>query len=383
MVTATLDQKKFQNKINLFEAIIHYSQDGIIVFNDKFEAIFSNTAFGEMVKMEPSEIRGVSLSSFIPAVKRINHERLVQNFSHSERKQQRLDGWRAIQCCRGDGSLFNARIIINKYHISQSLIFIVSLRDMTQVLNFEKETNKAEFAQFQAEQQKRCVVKVLQLNLKKTIQEIGHNALKITTQSDPEQLQNAINEIRIKSLDATSIAQKAILLISKAGSEQVLPFPDYSLYGSIERIAMIMDEYARQKGLTLSWEVPNAVKKYQPQNAQIIEQIIYNILDDAISNATAGHIKFKIKQIHEDVECQMIVDMQCSNSRFGIAQKQINEILNAPSLSKIPSDNNLKYNGMCLRLAKYLTQEAKGQFRVISHPVEGTQVFIKLKGAIK
>ena len=381
-MTATFDQKLFQNKVKLFEAIIQHSQDGIIVFNDKFDAIFANKAFGEMVKMDPLQIRGVSLSCFIPEAKRINHEKLVQHFFHSKHEQQRLDEWRAIQCCRSDGTFFHARIIINKYHISNRFIFIVSLRDMTQVLNFEQETNKAEFAQFQAEQRKRCVVKVLQLNLEKTIKEIGNQAHKITTHSKDELTESVINEIRNKSQEAFSIVQKAILLISQNTTEHDLPFADHSLFGSVERIRMVMDEYAREKNLTLIWDIPNVVKNYQPQNAQIIEQVIYNILDDAISNATAGQIQFAIKQIYEDPQHQVIMDIQCTNSRFGIAQELVNDVLKAPSLSKIPSGTNLKYDGMCLRLARYLTEQSKGQFHINSHPIEGTQVFVKLIGVL-
>ena len=383
MITPPFDQKQFQNKVKLFEAIIQHSQDGIIVFNDKFEAIFANEAFGEMVEMDPLDVRGVSLSSFIPEGKRINHEKLVVNFSHSKNEQQRLDEWRAIQCCRSDGTLFPARIIINKYHISNRVIFIVSLRDMTQVLHFEQETSKAEFAQFQAEQRKRCLVRVLRLNLEKTIKDISNEAQKITIQSEDEQTQTVIKTIRDKSHKASSIIQKAIVLVSKRANDYDRSSVDHTLFGSVERIRMIMDECAREKNLTLTWDIPTIVKNYQPQNAQIIEQIIYNILDDAISNASAGQIQFAIKQIYEDPQRQVVMDMQCTNSRFGISQTLLNEVLKAPSFSKIPRDTNLKFDGMCLRLAQYLTEQSKGLFHINSHPVEGTQVFVKLKGVLK
>ena len=383
MITPPVDQKQFQNKVKLFEAIIQHSQDGIIVFNDKFDAIFANEAFGELVEMDPSEIRGVSLSCFIPEAKRIYHEKLVLNFSQSKNEQQRLDEWRAIQCCRSDGTLFPARIIINKYHVSNRLIFIVSLRDMTQVLHFEQETNRAEFAQFQAEQRKRCLVKVLRFNLDKTIKDIGHEAQKITIQSLDEQTQTVIQTIRDKSQEISSIIQKAIILISKNTHDYDLPLVDRSLFGSLERIRMVMDEYAREKNLTLTWDIPTIVKNYHPQNAQIIEQIIYNILDDAIGNATAGQIQFGIKQIYEVSQHQVVMDMQCTNSRFGIAQTLVNEVLKAPCLSRVPKDTTLKYDGMCLRLAHYLTQQSNGLFHINSHPVEGTQVFIKLKSVLK
>ena len=383
MITPPVDQKQFQNKVKLFEAIIQHSQDGIIVFNDKFDAIFANEAFGELVEMDPSEIRGVSLSCFIPEAKRIYHEKLVLNFSQSKNEQQRLDEWRAIQCCRSDGTLFPARIIINKYHVSNRLIFIVSLRDMTQVLHFEQDTNRAEFAQFQAEQRKRCLVKVLRFNLDKTIKDIGHESQKITIQSLDEQTQTVIKTIRDKSQEISSIIQKAIILISKNTHDYDLPLVDRSLFGSLERIRMVMDEYAREKNLTLIWDIPNVVKNYQPQNAQIIEQVIYNILDDAISNASAGQIQFAIKQIYEDPQRQVVMDMQCTNSRFGISQTLLNEVLKAPSFSKIPRDTNLKFDGMCLRLAQFLTEQSKGLFHINSHPVEGTQVFVKLKGLLK
>lgn len=376
MVKQMLDTKQIQEKLKLFEAIVDHSQEGTVVFNDQFEAIFANKTFGEMVLMDPKDIRGLELSKFIPQTKRLNHEKLVRSFKNSDKERQNLFEWRSIQCNRSDDTLFPARIIINKSFILNNLIFIVSLQDMTQVHSFEEQKIEAELAQFQAEQQRRFIAKTLQVKLENAFQTLGTQAMKIKDVLERKQIQSSISEIRNKVDTAFKISHPSVSL--KKQNSHV----GRSLFGIIEGIRFILEPLAKEKAISLSWDIPDIARNCVLRDHQTIGEILYNVIDDAIGNASAGKIKFEIMQMHEDTDNHMLIDIVCSSSRFGVEQKIINMVLNAASLSDVSEGVGLKYDGMCLRMAKYLTEKINGHFRVASHPIEGTEIFIKLRTAL-
>ncbi|CAN0528183.1 unnamed protein product, partial [Scytosiphon promiscuus] len=122
------------------------------------------------------KLRGKPLSTFIPIEKREKHQMLVSLFGESKETRQNHYDWNEIQCRRIDGSLFPAKITIHKYNISEKMVYIVSIRDMTEFAKLEAEKHAAEIRLFQAEQQKKCSAFTLQANMEKAITQIAKTA---------------------------------------------------------------------------------------------------------------------------------------------------------------------------------------------------------------
>ena len=57
----------------------------------------------------------------------------------------------------------------------------------------------------------------------------------------------------------------------------------------------------------------------------------------------------------------------------------MNLVLNATSSKAVPEVEELKNGGKCLRLAKLMAEENGGSLRVVTHPINGTHIYLQLK----
>ncbi len=378
MGNETSDTQQLAKKVKLFEAIINRTQDGILVFSHQFEVMFANNTAGDILGLTPAKLRGKSLNDFIPKDARSKHGKLVDLFNASSETKQELYDWRSIKCCKGDGSEFPAKITIDKFSISGSMVFIVSLIDMTDTAKIEQEKGYAEINHFLAEQQKKYSATTLHHNFENSINKIAKTAQTIKENFDIKLIKESMSGIMNYSFIALSLSQRAIY-ISESLNSKSLTLIDKSLHGSFERIQNILEDAARAKQIKLIWDIPKVTKNFKIKQPQTIEQIFYNIIEDAIENAIGGEITIQMTQRKKEPENDLNIEFQCKNQRFGISQQVMDRVLNAASNHDIPTNNNLKLNGMRLRLAKQLIEQNKGKLRVISHPIEGTVVFVTIQ----
>ncbi len=375
------DRQQLIKKLKLFEAIVNRSQDGIVVFNHLFEVIFANKTAGHILRVEPAKLRGKSLSDFIPQSVRSKHEKLASLFSYSDQNRQELYDWRGIQCCRADGSLFPAKITVDKFIISGAHIFIVSLADMTDINNVAREKWEAEINHFHVEQQKKYAVGTLHKNIDQSITRIAKSAQTIRDNVDIKPVKEAMGGIMKNAFAALSLSQRAIFISQITKNESELNLVDKSLYGSFERIRSIIEDIVANKEIKIAWDIPGNTKDYKVKKCQILEQIFYNIIEDSLNGLENNEITVQLSQIGETEKGKINLEFYCRNSRYGIAQPIMDQVLSAPSVAELPKKNNLKYDGMCLRLARHLIEQFGGNMRVVSHPVVGTEVFVKLSVA--
>jgi len=372
------DKQQLTKKLKLFEAIVNRSQDGIVVFNHLFEVMFANQTAGQILRSETAKLRGRSLSEFIPKPVRSKHEKLANLFGYSDQSRQELYDWRDIECCRTDGSQFPAKITVDKFVISGAQIYIVSLVDMTDIKYVARERWEAEINHFHVEQQKKYAIGTLHKNIDQSITRIAKSAQTIKDNFDIKPIKEAMGGIMKNAFAALSLSQRAIFISQITNHESDLNLVDKSLYGSFGRVRSIIEEIIANKAIKISWDIPGNTKDYKVKKCQTLEQIFYNIIEDSVNSLENNEITVKLSQIGQTGENKIDLEFYCRNSRFGIAQPIMDQVLSAPSLAELPKENNLKYDGMCLRLAKHLTEQFGGNMRVVSHPVEGTEVFVKL-----
>ena len=371
------DIQQLQKKVKLFEAIVNKTDNGIIVFNDQFEVIFANRYVSEMIGAPANELRGTSLSDFIPKDLRAKHDKLVNLFSVSNDTRQELFDWRAIQCCRQDGTQFPAKITIEKYIISGTNVYITSLIDMTDMTSIQKEKNQVELERYYVQQQKKYATQTLQISLFKNLTKIAKIAQTIKENYDLKPIKESMGTIMNTAFGALSMSQKAIFVSDEEAKEEELHLVDRSLYGSFERIRSLCETEAANKSLNVAWDIPSIAREFKVEQCQTLEQIFYCIIEDMIGNAKFGELTIQLSDLLLTKDNKVNLEFQCSSTRFGVPQHIIDQVLEASCSEAVPRKNNLVNKGMGLRLAHHLTQQLSGKMRIVSHPIEGTKVFLK------
>ncbi len=379
MSVEQVDTQQLMKKIKLFEAIVNRTQDGILVFNHLGEVIYGNAGAGHYLGIAPEKLRGKPLSTFIPIEKREKHQMLVSLFGESKETRQNHYDWNEIQCRRIDGSLFPAKITIHKYNISEKMVYIVSIRDMTEFAKLEAEKHAAEIRLFQAEQQKKCSAFTLQANMEKAITQIAKTAQSVKDTKSNRYVDEQMNSIMQNAFTAISLSQKAVFFSDPGRRSEQLNLVDQSLYGSIERSRVIVQAQIGKKDIAIEWEVPESARGYKLQDCQRIEQIMFNIIEDAVSNIKTGQISVHLEELLIEDNENLQINFTCKSPHFGIPQHTMDRVLNASSMRAVPKDSELKNDGKCLRLAKFLVEKNNGSMRVVTHPINGTQIFIHLK----
>jgi PAS domain S-box-containing protein len=379
MTVENSQAQQLQKKVKLFEAIVNKTQDGIIVFNHLCQVVYSNVIAGQLLGAAPEELRGKHLSHFIPQASQRKHEKLVAMFTESEDLRQSLDNWNETKCCRMNGEEFPAKITIEKYQMSGQTAFIVSLRDMSEVNLATEETKVAELGQFREQQQKKCSAKTLQVSMEKSITQIAKVAQAVKDSCGNRYIEEQMSHILQNSFTAMSVSQKAAFYTDTGHTIDQYNLVDQSLHGALDRIKQIIEEQIRGKDVALAWDIPASAKKFKLQDCQRVEQIFYNIVEHATRNLKRGQIVIQLDQLLVDENKNVItMNFECKNPQFGISQQIMDRVLNASSSKSVPEVKELPNGGRCLRLAKLMAEENRGNLRVVSHPINGTHIYLQL-----
>ncbi len=378
MTVENSQTQQLKKKVKLFEAIVDVTQDGIIVFNHLFQVVYSNANACQLIGAAPEDLRGKHLSTFIPKDSHRQHEKLVTMFSESEDERQELDDRSGIKCCRLNGEEFPAKITVNKYTMTGQQAYIVSLRDMSEMDSAENETKVAELGQFREQQQKKCSAKTLQISMEKAVTQIAKTAQSVKDTCGNRYVEEQMSQILQNSFTAMSVSQKAAFYSDNGHTTDQFNLVDQSLHGALERIKTIIEEEIENKDIALAWDIPGSAKKFKLQDCQRVEQIFYNIVEHATRNIKKGQITFQLDQLMVDENQSLTMNFECRNPQFGIAQQTMNRVLTASSAKAVPEVEELKNGGKCLRLAKLMAEENGGSLRVVTHPINGTHIYLQL-----
>ena len=386
MPSQTLDAQQLTKKVKLFEAIVNRTHDAVLVFSHQLEVIFANPAANKLMRAKPGTLRGKPLSDFIPEDRRSTHEKQVKLFNIGSEDWLVLDEWRRLDCRRADGTLAAVKISMERLTIGGEQAYVVALKDMAECLKLEKEKSVAELRHFQAAQQQRWAGDTLQLSLEGAIKKIAKAAQILKDTERSSNVQEAAATIQANAFAALSMGQKAAFFsdnsneIAGAADGNIDPFKlvDRTVQGSLDRIRTMVGMQAQQKNLQLKWQVPAAAREFKLENCSQVEQIFFNIAEHAVSNAIGGEIQIDLASISYGANKKINMEFECRMTQFGIAQQVVDRMLSAKSSDDMPDGTNLENNGMRLRLAKHLTEKMGGKMRVVSHPQEGTKIFVKL-----
>jgi signal transduction histidine kinase/CheY-like chemotaxis protein len=178
-------------------------------------------------------------------------------------------------------------------------------------------------------------------------------------------LLSLINDI----LDISRIESGKIVL-----NEEVVVFDEFIL-----QINNMMEERVEDKGIRYECIVDNSVEAYYIFDRLKLQQIIINILSNAIKfTPRDGKILFQVDQV-EVIDNVATLSICISDTGIGIEEKFLPKIFEA--FSQENTDNTTEYTGSGLGLAisKNLVNLLNGDIQVSSSKGEGTTFSIKVR----
>jgi PAS domain S-box-containing protein len=202
-----------------------------------------------------------------------------------------------------------------------------------------------------------------------------------------------VTDIQRKYIENSSIASKHLLSIinnildiSKIeAGEMAIENVDFELEKSIQNIITILEPKAIQKGIKIDADFDQSIAKVFKGDALRIEQILFNLIGNALKFTQKGFISIQCILIHEHNSKQDIC-ISIIDSGIGMDEKFIASIFTKFSQEEKNTTRKFGGTGLGMAITKELIDLMKGKIAIESEKNKGTTIKIYLtldKGSIK
>lgn len=179
-----------------------------------------------------------------------------------------------------------------------------------------------------------------------------------------ESLLTLINDI----LDFSKIEAQKLSL-------EVIPF---SLENSLRRVVNLNSHKIHEKHLEFVLSVDSQIPDRLIGDPLRIEQIIINLVSNAIKFTHEGYIHLNLG-LQAALEKQLVIEIRVKDSGIGMSEEQCSRLFQ--SFSQADDSVTRRYGGTGLGLAicKQLAELMQGDIRVVSKPDQGAEFVVTLK----
>ncbi|WP_333600557.1 hybrid sensor histidine kinase/response regulator [Flavobacterium sp.] len=213
--------------------------------------------------------------------------------------------------------------------------------------------------------------------LRTPLNAILNTAKSMATDSKDEQIQNGSQIIKYSTYSLLNSVNDILDFSKIEKNEITLDITEFDLVKTVEHIATNFTREAKDKGLEFTFikgdELPQLVKG----DIARLNQILQNILSNALKFTQEGFVKFKLDAKKEKAN-KVIITFTISDTGVGISKEKINSIFDSFSQEGITNKRKFGGLGLGLYIVKHLIQLQNGKIKVDSTTGLGTVVTIDL-----
>ena len=213
--------------------------------------------------------------------------------------------------------------------------------------------------------------------LRTPLNAILNTAKSMAADSKDEQIQNDSQIIKYSTYSLLSSVND-ILDFSKIERDEIkLEITEFDLVKTVEHIANNFAREAKDKGIDFSFQKGENMPKMVKGDVVRLNQILHNVLNNAIKFTNEGFVKFKL-DAKNDKDNKVHITFSVSDTGVGISKEKINSIFD--SFSQEGINNKRKFGGLGLGLyiVKHLINLQNGKIKVDSTTGLGTVFTIDL-----
>ena len=145
----------------------------------------------------------------------------------------------------------------------------------------------------------------------------------------------------------------------------------FELYKSLHSVLHSFDFKIKEKKLKLLIEYDSEIPFMVVGDTLRLNQIILNLMSNAIKFTHEGKIIFKVKKIKEDDE-NIIIKFTITDTGIGIAENKIDLIFNLFEQAEINTSNSYGGTGLGLAIVKKLVESQGGKINAVSNLGKGS-----------
>ncbi|OWY26644.1 MHYT domain-containing protein [Herbaspirillum robiniae] len=352
-------------------AIVETAVDGIITINGKGIVQEMNRSAERMFGWSAHEVVGKNIKMLMPEPDRSQHDEYLSNFLSSGVPKVIGQG-REVNAMHKSGRLIPVRLAVGRVDLPRSQLFVgfvtdiserraleASLRDSVHNAEQAAEAKTAFLANMSHEIRTpmNAIIGFTELLLKNDLAPQQRSHLSIVHQS-ARSLLGLLNDV----LDTTKLEKGAVALESI----------DFSLHELAQQVISSLRLSAENKNLDLYLDYKDDALQYFKGDPLRIQQVLTNLLGNAIKFTHAGHVGLTIF-----VDNGM-VRMEVSDTGIGMSEEQLQRIFDPFSQADASISRRFGGTGLGTTIARQLIELMGGFIRVQSSLGQGSLFMVSL-----
>jgi len=363
---------KNEELISLLKGILNASPDLIFAKDTSFKYIACNNAFGELIERTPENILGFTDKDLFNDSEQAKRVREADSTLLSTHKTIRLEEWATYP----DGRKVLLDTLKSPFYDKQgNLIGLLGIcRDVTDRVAAENELRIAKNNAEKATAAKSDFLARMSHEIRTPMNAvIGLSHLTLKTELNHQQ-EDYLNKI-LSSGESLLNLLNDILDFSKieAGKLNVEHTP-FNFHELVIRSINLTAMGAHAKGLELITQIDDNVPTVLLGDPFRLQQVLVNLLNNAVKFTENGSIYLKVTIDHKSVESALL---QCSVSDTGIGMNIQQQENLFQSFNQGDDSITRKYGGtgLGLAIAKQLTELMGGKIWLDSQPQQGSTFY--------
>ncbi|MFH1096870.1 MAG: ATP-binding protein [Candidatus Desantisbacteria bacterium] len=273
------------------------------------------------------------------------------------------------------GGDFNVRVILKSNDELKDLA--ESFNRMTEQMKetFEKLSQQNEELR-NAERIKRDFVTNVSHELRTPLTAIKGFAETLEDEVDPKSRRH-VDIIRVHTDRLITIVQDLLVLSELEGKESNLEFEDVNIVELLENVTNLFTEKIIEKRLELKFVIDENIPHLRA-NSFKLEQMLINLIDNAVKYTEKGEITISIKQMPGGLPQNEFVVFEIMDTGIGISEKHLIRIFERFFVVNRSRSRKLGGTGLGLSIIKHIVQLHNGKIIVESTPDTGSKFIVIL-----
>jgi len=356
---------------NGFKVLLESLPDAIVIVDKEGKIKIVNAQTEILFGYTRDEIIGRDVEALMPPYYKNAHQGHRQSFSADPKARQMGKGMELFGQHK-DGKIFPVAISISKLETEEGILTAATIRDVTYEKKIEKALIQAKESAEKATQVAEDAMQAKQTFLSNMSHEIrtpmtaiiGFSKVVLKTDLTDKQ-KEYITAIKTSS-DALLVLINDILDLAKVDAGKmtfdVLPF---NLKSSLSIMLHLFDIKFQEKRLKLVTEFDKAIPEFMLGDSVRLNQIMMNLIGNAIKFTAEGEIKLSVNLKSED-EDQVIIKFIVADTGIGIPENMLATIFENFEQATTSTARLFGGTGLGLSIVKKLVEKQGGTIEVES-----------------
>ncbi|MEI7843637.1 MAG: response regulator, partial [Gallionellaceae bacterium] len=351
-------------------AILHTMRDGVVHIDSQGIILLTNSAIKQMFGYEENELIGRNVSVLMAEPHHSSHDAYLSNYLLT-RNPGILHRRVEVEGKRKDGSMFPIELAVNELIDDTGQTFLGLIRDITKRKAASEELDLALSSAQTATRAKSEFLANMSHEIRTPINAIlgfSHLGLRLNL---PPRGRDYFEKINSASNSLLGIINDILDFSKMDVSKLELEVAPFSLDDVLKQVGNLFRLKAKENGVELVIGTAPKVQEYLLGDALRLNQVLTNLLGNAIKFTKHGEISLKVSPVEITAENVTLL-FEVRDTGIGMTAEQIEKLFIA--FSQADSSTTRKYGGTGLGLAisKQLVELMGGELKATSSPDQGS-----------